>query len=175
MPDMNCRVKRVVMLFAVTILAIVAGSGYRSEAQATDQLYGTWRLVSFTRTIVATGETTDIFGKAPHGFISYSRDGRMMVLYVKDERPKPTDLAKMTDQERADLFKTMVAYGGTYTFDGKTITHHVDISWNQIWTGTDQLRNIRFEGRKVILSTNPQPSSIDGKMSISVLAWEKLE
>ena len=152
MPDMNCRVKRVVMLFAVTILAIVAGSGYRSEAQA-----------------------TDIFGKAPHGFISYSRDGRMMVLYVKDERPKPTDLAKMTDQERADLFKTMIAYGGTYTFDGKTITHHVDISWNQIWTGTDQLRNIRFEGRKVILSTNPQPSSIDGKMSISVLAWEKLE
>jgi hypothetical protein len=175
MPDMNCRVKRVVMLFAVTILAIVAGSGYRSEAQATDQLYGTWRLVSFTRTIVATGETTDIFGKASHGFISYSRDGRMIVLYVKDQRPKPTDLAKMTDQERADLFKTMVAYGGTYTFDGKTITHHVDISWNQIWTGTDQLRNIRFVGRKVILSTNPQPSSIDGKMSISVLAWEKLE
>ena len=26
-----------------------------------EELYGTWRLVSFTQTIVATGETTDIF------------------------------------------------------------------------------------------------------------------
>jgi hypothetical protein len=41
----------------------------------------------------------------------------MMVLIVKDERPKPPDLAKMTDQERAQLFKTLVAYGGTYTLD----------------------------------------------------------
>ena len=65
----------------------------------------------------------------------------MMVLIVKDERPKPSDLAKMTDQERAELFKTLVAYGGTYTLDAKTITHHLDISWNQIWTGTDQVRN----------------------------------
>lgn len=172
---MKWRLIGVVTLFAAAILAVVGGSGHRSRAQVTDQLYGTWRLVSFTRTIVATGETTDIFGKAPSGFISYSRDRRMMVLIVKDERPKPTDLAKMTDQERADLFKTMIAYGGTYTFDGKTITHHVDISWNQIWTGADQLRNLKFEGRKVILSTNPQPSSIDGKMSTSVLTWEKVE
>jgi lipocalin-like protein len=148
-------------------LVINAGTG-------NDELYGTWRLVSFTRTVVATGETTDIFGKTPRGFINYGRDGRMVVLIVKDERPKPADLAKMTDQERADLFKTMIAYGGTYTFDGRTITHHVDISWNQIWTGTDQERNVKFDGRKVILSTNPQPSSIDGRMSISVLTWEKV-
>jgi len=117
-----------------------------------EELYGTWHLVSYTRTVVATGETTDIFGKAARGFINYGRDGRMMVLLVKDERPKPADLSKITDQERADLFKTMVAYGGTYTFDGTTITHHVDISWNQIWTGTDQLRNIKLDGRTVTLA-----------------------
>lgn len=161
--------KTAILVGALVLLtSINAGAG-------DDEIYGTWRLVSFTRTVVTTGETIDIFGKAPRGFINYGRDGRMMVLIVKDERPKPADLAKMTDQERADLFKTMAAYGGTYTFDGTTITHHVDISWNQIWTGTDQLRNIKFDGRKVILSTNPQPSSIDGKTTVSVLTWEKIE
>ena len=99
----------------------------------------------------------------------------MIVLIVKDERPKPTDLAKMTDQERADLFNTMIAYGGTYTFDGRTITHHVDISWNQILTGTDLKRNVKFDGRKVIFSTNSQPSVVDGKISSIVLTWEKVE
>ncbi|MGH8611080.1 MAG: lipocalin-like domain-containing protein, partial [Gammaproteobacteria bacterium] len=76
-----------------------------NAASENEELYGTWRLVSFTQTIVATGETVDIFGKAPRGFINYGRDGRMMVLFVKDERPNPADLAKMTDQERAELFK----------------------------------------------------------------------
>ena len=161
--------KTAILVGALVLLtSINAGAG-------DDEIYGTWRLVSFTRTVVTTGETIDIFGKAPRGFINYGRDGRMMVLIVKDERPKPADLAKMTDQERADLFKTMAAYGGTYTFDGTTITHHVDISWNQIWTGTDQLRNIKFAGRKVIFSINPQPSSIDGKTTVSVLTWEKIE
>jgi hypothetical protein len=61
----------------------------------------------------------------------------MLVLFVSDQRPKPPDLAKMSDQERVDLFKTMYAYGGTYTYDGKTITHHIDVSWNETWTGTD--------------------------------------
>jgi lipocalin-like protein len=146
------------------------------QAQAAnEELYGTWRLESFTQTILATGETIDVFGKAPQGFIHYGRDGRMMVLMVKDARPKPSDLSKMTDQERVELFKTLVAYAGTYEVDAKTVTHHLDISWNQIFTGTDQVRNIEFDGCKFIMSTNPQPRSQDGDVAISVLTWERLE
>ena len=159
---------------ATLVCAVALLLSIHSEA-GNEELYGTWRLVSFTQTIVATGETTDVFGKAPRGFLSYGRDGRMMGMIVKDERSKPADLAKMTDQERAELFKTMIAYGGTYTFDGTTITHHVDISYNQIWTGTDQVRNIKLDGRKVILSSNPQPRSQDGKVVVAVLTYEKVE
>ncbi len=140
-----------------------------------EDLYGTWRLVSFIQTILATGETIDVFGKAPTGFIHYGRDGRMMVLMVKDARPKPANLSQMTDQERVELFRTMVAYAGTYTVDSKTVRHHLDISWNQIFTGTDQVRNIEFDGCKFIMSTNPQPRSQDGEMATSVLTWERLE
>jgi len=140
-----------------------------------EQMYGTWRLVSFKRTILATGETTDIFGKSPHGFINYGRDGRMLPLFVSDKRPKPTDLGKMTDQERVELFKTTIAYGGTYTYDGKTITHHVDVSWNENWTGTDLVREVKFDGTRLILSTVPAPSAIDGKLVTSVLTWERVQ
>ena len=140
-----------------------------------EELYGTWRLVSFVTQVVATGEKTNTFGKAPHGFLSYSRDGRMSALLVKDERPKPTDLAKVTSEERVELFKTMIAYGGTFSVVGNVVTHQVDISWNGNWTGTSQIRNIKLDGRKLYISTNPQPSIVDGTPVIGLLEWEKVE
>jgi hypothetical protein len=145
----------------------------RQAVAGNRELFGTWRLVSFTQRILATGETIDVFGKAPQGFISYGRDGRMMVLMVKDARPKPSSLATMTDRERVELFQTMVAYAGTYTADSGSVTHHLDISWNQIFTGADQVRNIEFDGCKFIMSTNPQPRSQDGQVAVSVLTWER--
>lgn len=144
------------------------GSGARNG------LCGTWKLVSYQRTVVATGETTDFFGSAPRGFLNYSPDGRMIVIVVKEERPSPADPANVTDQDRAGLFKSMLAYGGKYSFDGKDITHHVDISWNEHWTGTDQLRHVRLEGRRLILSTDPLPDANDGTMIRAVLTWERV-
>jgi hypothetical protein len=138
-----------------------------------DQLPGTYRLIGFTRTVVATGETTDIFGKAPQGYITYGRDGRMMVLITSADRPAPADLARVTDQQRADLFKTMLSYSGTYDFDGKVVTHHIDISWNQTWTGTHQLRNVKFAGKKLVLTTDPMPAPTDGQASVIVVTFEK--
>lgn len=144
-------------------------------AAGDEDLYGTWRLVSYTQEILATGEKIDIFGKAPRGFLHYSRDGRMAAILVKAERIKPTDLTKMTNEERVELFKTLIAYGGTFTINGKTVTHHVDISWNENWTGTAQVRNVRLEGDKLYISTNPMPRPEDGKPVIGVLAWEKVK
>src|SRR5438270_13362557 len=92
----------------------VPPSVVETEAGNND-LFGTWRLMSFTQKILATGETIDVFGKAPQGFINYGRDGRMMVLMVKDARPKPSELAEMTGQDRVELFMTMVASAGPWT------------------------------------------------------------
>jgi len=155
-----------VYLFLVTSTTAVAGD---------EQLYGTWRLVSCGRTVLGTGETMDLYGKSPQGFINYGRDGRVLVLIVSDKRPKPADLAKMTDQERVELFKTTIAYGGTYSYDGKAIRHHVDISWNENWTGTDLVREVKFDGNRLILSTVPAPASQDGKLVTAVLTWERVQ
>lgn len=164
---------KITKFFGVLLLVVL--TSVSAWAAGNEDLYGTWRLISFTQESLATGEKTEIFGKAPRGFLHYSPDGRMYAILVEDERPKPTDLAKVKDEERVELFKTLIAYGGTFTFDGKTVTHHVDISWNETWTGTAQVRNVRLEGRKLYLSTNPMPSPKDGKLIIGVVAWEKVE
>jgi hypothetical protein len=139
-----------------------------------EDLYGTWRLVSDVRQDVETGAKTDNFGKHPQGFLSYARDGRMSAIEVAEQRPKPTDLAKLADADRVALFKTMLAYAGTFSFDGKVVIHHVDVSWNNNWTGTDQVRNVRLEGNRLFITTNVQPSTIDGKPTIGILTWEKV-
>ncbi len=146
-----------------------------SSGRAADSLVGTWRLVSYTRTLLDTGETSDIFGKSPSGYITYGADGHMQVILVKEGRPKPSDLQTLNDAERATLFKSMAAYAGTYSFDGKTVTHHVEVSWNENWTGTDQRRDVQVEGNRVTLTTHPAPNSSDGKMGVSRLVWERVE
>jgi hypothetical protein len=138
-----------------------------------ERLYGTWKLVSWTRRVLDTGATVEAFGKAPRGFLSYGRDGRVFFIMTRENRAKPNDLTRLTDAERVELYNTMVAYAGTFTFDGKVATCNVDVSWNEIWTGTAQARNVTFEGSRLIWSTNPQ-AGMDGKRVVGVFVWEKL-
>src|SRR5262245_51089915 len=83
-----------------------------------DEIYGTWKLVSEQTKYLDTGEIVDLTGgAAPSGYITYGRDGRMMALLVRGVRPKPDSLSMLTDQQRADLFRSMASYAGTYKFD----------------------------------------------------------
>ena len=138
-------------------------------------LDGTYKLVSSTRKLLDTGEIIEPYGKHPTAYVNYGRDGRFLVLIVSDknDRPNPENVKVITDQQRADLFRTMTSYGGTYTFDGHTLEHHVDISWNQVWTGTTVIRDIQRDGDKLIYTTRPAPFAADGKMSVLTLVWQK--
>ena len=66
----------------------------------------------------------------------------------------------------------MLAYAGTYKFSGTQVEHHIDASWNEIWTGTTQIRDIRKDGERLVFTTKPAPFPRDGKMSINTLVWE---
>ncbi len=137
------------------------------------QLEGTYRLISTTARILETGQEEKYTDES--GYITYGRDGRMFVLLVRGKRPKPESLEKMTDQQRADLFRTVTAYSGRYTFDGKTVEHHIDISWNEVFTGTTLRREVKRDGDRIMLTTPPSPRSKDGKMSVRTLVFEKVK
>lgn len=49
-------------------------------------LLGTWRMISWTKRLLATGVTTDAMGPNPIGYIAYHADGRMMALVVNGRR-----------------------------------------------------------------------------------------
>ena len=69
----------------------------------------------------------------------------------------------------------MTAYGGRYEFDGKTVQHHIDISWNEVWTGATTVRQLKREGNELVYSSPAAPFSSDGRMSVVTLVWEKVE
>jgi len=138
-----------------------------------EQLIGTWKLVSAVTQDVATGEKFDLYGPNPIGYINYGADGRMMVLQVGGARKKPAG-AVPTAAEAEALFRTMLGYAGTYTIEGDAITHHVEISWNEAWSGTQQTRKFRLEGKRLHLSLPPSPNPVDGRVSLRNVVWEKV-
>jgi hypothetical protein len=98
----------------------------------------------------------------------------MMAIVVSSGRKKPGgDVA--TAPEAEALFRSMTAYAGSYTIEGGQIIHHVDASWNEAWTGTDQVRDYKLDGGRLILATTPSPNPFTGKMSVRRLVWEKLK
>jgi hypothetical protein len=137
-----------------------------------EELYGTWKLVSWTRRLLDTAETVEAFGRQPRGLLHYGRDGHVFWVMTKENRARPRDLTALSEADRAGLYDSMVAYAGTFTFDGSAATHRVEASWNEVWTGTAQVRNLRFEGQRLIMTTNPQPG-VDGRPSSSVFVWER--
>ncbi len=138
-----------------------------------DRLLGTWKLVSSVREEIPSGAKTDMFGANPHGFINYGADGRMIALLTRGDRKAPAS-GKATPAEAEALFKSMLSYAGTYSVNGNEVTHHVDISWNESFTGSTQKRVVRFEGNRLMLSTPQSLDPIDGKMSVRTMTWEKV-
>jgi Lipocalin-like domain len=136
------------------VLATVVASLLLGAAFADEQFAGTYKLVSGTRTIVETGEVKDAYGKQPKGYIMYGRDGRMLVLITHEGRPKPSR-TDMTDRDRADQYRTLNAYGGTYTFHGDWIEHHIDIAANESRVGTTEIREVKRDGNRLIYTSSP--------------------
>ena len=162
-------------MLSIVFVALAAMAFLARPAATQEILEGTWKLISDIRTNTTTGATVETFGPKPQGFITYTRDGRMAVLIVRSDRPKPQDIAKITEQERSQLFSSMLAYAGTYKFDGKTIEHHIDISWNEVWSGTKQIRDVKKEGDRLIYTTRPSRSALDGSISITTVTWDKVK
>jgi hypothetical protein len=139
---------------------------------AAEDITGTYRLVGDQRKILDTGEI--VTAPNPNGYIMYGKEGRMLVVITRQPRPKPEG-DTMTDQQRADLYKTMSAYGGTYKFDGKTMEHIIDIAWNESWIGSHQQRFVTRDGDRLVYTTTPYRSQIDGKQSVNILTWEPVK
>lgn len=168
--------KRRVLLLG---LAFLTGSIAAAEALAApavaEQILGTWKLVSYVGEDVATGTRTDVMGAHPSGYLNYGRDGRMIVIIVGADRSKPAG-SVATPAEAQALIASMLAYAGTYTLDtaAHTVTHHIDVSWDQTRTGESHLRTYRLDGDRLTLITQPSRDPASGRTSVRTVSWERV-
>jgi Lipocalin-like domain len=95
----------------------------------------------------------------------------MQVIGTADGRAAPHD-STPTDEERVELYDTMFAYAGTYSFDARSVTHHVDISWNEAWTGTDQVRF--YEIQRDTLNITSRAIDPTQREAQYILIWERI-
>jgi hypothetical protein len=159
--------KAITALAGLTLL-LVSMTGFADG----NPVIGTWKLKTYVMT-TTTGERSTPFGEHPSGYLSYAPDGRMFAIGTADGRIMPHDIVA-TDEERANLHRAMFAYAGTYSVEPGKVIHHVDISWNQVWNGTDQVRFYKLAGDTLTITTARARSSYDGRESQSVLVWQKV-
>ena len=121
-------------------------------AQAEDGVVGVWKVKSAANEIVQTKERRAIYGEHPSGYLIITPE-RFTAIITAEGRKAPE-----TDADRISSFRTMFAYTGLYRIEGNRITTHVDVAWNEAWTGTDQTRIFRLEGDRLFIESLPAPS-----------------
>ncbi len=137
-------------------------------------LVGTWRQLTAVAVAIPSGVTRDVMGPHPVAYVIFTPNGRMMLMGVDPDRKRPAGEVPTNDEAKY-LYSSMIAYGGTYTVSGREVVYDLDISWNQVWTGTKQLRYWEITDGRLVIST---PEFIDpfiGGRSVHRITWEKIE
>jgi hypothetical protein len=136
------------------------------------RLLGTWRMLSWKRRLIASGEESDALGAEPLGYVNYAPDGRVMVFVLRGGRHRP-DSNPPCAAEKLALFDSMFAYVGTYAVYEDRVVHTLDGSWNELWTGTTQTRFLSFEGEKLIYTTPEMLDPMVGGLCTYRVIFEK--
>jgi hypothetical protein len=169
---------RRIIVFVLAIFAFISGASAQMDAASSDpqKLLGTWKLVSYVGEEIPSRERADVMGPGPSGYINYGPDGRMIVVIVGSDRKKPLGPIA-TPEEAQHLIRSMLAYAGTYTVDSsaKTVTHHVEISWDQSRTGASQVRTYKLDGDRLTLITQASNDPATGKKTVRTLVWERMK
>jgi hypothetical protein len=141
-----------------------------------EQLLGTWRLVSYY-TEGSDGSIVYPMGQDTLGFILYMPDGFMSANLMVPGRPAYTGgtANTATQAELAAAALGYFGYAGRYEVDesGKAVRHHIEVALAPNLAGTTQFRHVSFEGRCLILRSDPAP--IGGRMAAHVIAWERMD
>jgi hypothetical protein len=83
----------------------------------------------------------------------------MIFLMIGNNRTAPA-ATPPTDAEVAKLYSTLSAFDGTYKVEGNSrFVFHVDDSWNQSWTGTDQTREFKISGNNLTVTFTTKNTS----------------
>jgi len=154
------------------LLAVLLGLATVIPAARADdtKLTGSWKLKSVVTEFQASGDQRAVFGNSPAGYAMFSSEGRVMFVIAGEGR-KPAQ----TNDERATLLTTMFAYSGMYRVEADRFITKVDVSWNESWTGTEQVRFFRVDGDRLDIISAWAPSAVIPEKPIvrGILTFER--
>jgi hypothetical protein len=122
---------------------------------------GTWKLARAVARDAAGGVLPEPYGGNGIGRLTLTAEGRMMSV-VCDGRP---ELPPGTAREYS-------SYCGNYTFDGARLVTRVDAASDPSRIGSDQVRGVRFEDSRMILS--PPPRRAGEREEYREIIWERI-
>lgn len=134
-------------------------------------LLGSWDLISTYRRR-EDGTRVLYLGDNPRGRLTYTADGKVHAIMVADGRPKPPD-GKLAASDKIRLFESVIAYSGTYEVKDNKVTHRIDLSWNELWSGEDKVRYFELDGDHLHILTALTPDPNDGAMVTYVVEWRR--
>jgi hypothetical protein len=134
-----------------------------------ERLIGSWRLVSY--------ETRDPVGRrgAPYadavGRLTYDGLGNMTGQVMRPDRAR-VEVGKGNAQSVRAAYIGYIAYFGSYEVapDGASVVHHVEGALNPEWVGGRQVRKLRFDGDRLVLSADVRKN---GDIVAHTLTWER--
>ncbi len=127
-----------------------------------ENVAGTWRLVR-TRAFTEDGgeRPAPYGGETGKGVVVLGADGRMIAVLCDGRSDLPDGAPREYN-----------SYCGSYRFDGKQLVTRVDACSDPARMGTDQIRDVRFEGDLMVL--RPPARTIDGVLEQRELYWRRV-
>jgi hypothetical protein len=134
-----------------------------------NRLIGNWRLVTY-ETVDEGGRRAKPYGEAV-GRLTYDDRGNMSGQVMRPDRAR-VELGEGNAQQVRAAYMGYIAYFGTYDVDSAAaqVVHHVQGSLNPAWVGGDQVRTMRFDGDRLVLSAAVVKR---GQTVTHTLTWER--
>ena len=134
------------------------------------KVIGIWRLVAYEIEIQATGQKEPVMGKNPTGYTVFTPEGRVWFVLTGEGRK-----AAKTNEDRAELLNSLVAYTGMYRIEEDMWITKVDVAWNPEWVGTEQTRSFTLYGDRpqVLTPWRVMPNWAEKGMTRSIITFER--
>src|SRR5437764_3892875 len=125
-------------------------------------IVGTWRMIGATARDKEGRPLPEPYGGNGMGRVAFTADGRMMAVTCdgRSELPPGTERAYSS-------------YCGNYTYDGAQLVTRVDAASDPSRIGSDQVREVSFEGEDRMVLRPPPRQSAAGE-EYREITWQRI-
>jgi Lipocalin-like domain len=161
------------MLAKILIATVSMMLSASISAQTTDDLRGTWTLVSSVTD--KDGRTTEQFGHGAKGMMSLDGGGHFMLTIIGSDLPKFAANSRVagTAEENKAVMSKSIGMIGTYSVNpgDKTLTFKVESATFPNWNGTEQKRLIVIANNNELKYITPTASS----GGVGTVTWKRVK